>query len=159
MEKKRFEKKMASFPKSDIWDQTTQQNIDAVRAHIHRHPQPTISHLQNVSIQERPMKGPFRLVPDLLPAPVEDDIRQALFGTIKRLGDMEYPRPALAPIPVEWIGKMACEPGSRVAPSTDRRSHLAKLTADCANDLTILHVHGGAFLYVHRQPLLGHRGC
>lgn len=105
------------------------------------------------------MKGPFRLVPDLLPAPIEDDIRQALFGTIKRLGEMEFPRPTLAPIPVEWIGKMACGSEPRIAPSTEKRRHLAKLTSDCTTDLTILHVHGGAFLYGHRQLLLSHRDC
>lgn len=150
---------MASFPKSDIWDKTTQRSIDAVRAHIHRHPQPTISHLQNVSVEERPFKGPFHLVSDTLPAPIEDDIRQALFRTINYLGQIEYEQPALAPIPVEWIGKKACELGPGIAPSPDKRKLLAKLTVDCVNDLTILHVHGGAFLYVHRQLLLGHQNC
>lgn len=159
MEKWKFERKMASFPKSDTWDQTTQRSIDEVRAHIHRHPQPTISHLQNVSLRKRPLKGPFHLVPDTLPAPIEDDVRQALFRTINYLGEAEYHQPPLAPVSVEWIGKMACELGPRIAPSTDKRTHLAKLTTDCANDLTILHVHGGAFWCVHRQLLLGHQIC
>lgn len=159
MEKRKFERKMASFPKSDIWDKTTQRSIDAVRAHIHRHPQPTISHIQNVGVQERPLEGPFHLVPDTLPAPIEDDIRHALFRTINYLGETEYHQPAFAPVPVEWIGKTACGLGPRTAPSTDKPRHLAKLTMDCANDLTILHVHGGAFLYVHSQLLLGPQNC
>ncbi|KAL9633075.1 MAG: hypothetical protein Q9164_004917 [Protoblastenia rupestris] len=136
---------MASFPKSKIWDKTTQRSIDAVRAFIHRHPQPTISHIQNESVHERPLKGPFHLLPDILPAPIEDDIRQALFRTINGLGEIEYERPALAPVPVEWISKKACGLGDRSAPSADKRSDLARLAMDCANDLIILHVHGGAF--------------
>lgn len=80
-----FESKMDSFGKSKVWDTKTQKSIDAVRAFIHRHPQPTISHIQNQSLQERPLEGSFHLVSDEFPAPVEDDIRQALFRTINAL--------------------------------------------------------------------------
>ena len=151
MERRNFERKMASFPRSRVWDQTTQKKIDAVRAFIHRHPQPTISHIQNESVQERPLEGPFRLLTDILPAPVEDDIRKALFRTINDLGDIEYEEPALAPVPVEWVSKKICGHEDTSARSPDKRSNLALLTEDCANDLVILHVHGGAFLYVHRR--------
>ena len=142
MEQRKFEKKLASFPRSKVWDQMTQKNIDAVRAFIHRHPQPTISHMQNESVQERPLKGPFHVLPDTLPAPVEDDIRKALFHTINDLGDIEYEEPALAPVPVEWVSKRAC------GHERDKPSNPALPAKDCANELLILHVHGGAFLYV-----------
>ena len=136
---------MASFPRSKVWDQITQQNIDAVRAFIHRHPQPTISHIQNESLRERPLKGPFRLLPDTLPAPVEDDIKKALLGIINDLGDIEYEEPALAPVPVEWVSKSVRGHGP------DKPSNMALLAEDCANDLVILYVHGGAFLYVQHR--------
>ncbi|KAL8717519.1 MAG: hypothetical protein Q9181_008311 [Wetmoreana brouardii] len=146
MERQKFEEKMASFPKSQIWDQATQRSIDAVRAYIHRLPQPTISQIQNESVRERPLKGPFHLVPAILPAPNEDDIRQLLFRTINGLGDVEYEQPALAPVPVEWIGRKFSGLGGRTAQSEDTCKNLAVLSKDCTNDLVILHVHGGAYL-------------
>ena len=151
MERRTFERKMASFPRSRVWDQTTQKSIDAVRAFIHRHPQPTISHIQNESVRERPLEGPFRLRKDILPVPVEDDIRKALFRMINELGDIEYEEPALAPVPVEWVSKRVCGVEDASARSPNKRSDLALLAEDCANDLVILHVHGGSFLYVQRR--------
>ena len=147
MERQKFETKMASFPRSKVWDKTTQGRIDAIRAFIHRHPQPTISHLQSQSIQERPLKGLFHLVPDTLPAPVEDDIREALFRTIDSLGKLQYEQPSLAPVPVEWVSKSR---GYDIQPARSRtiRSDISEPNEACTTDLVILHVHGGAFLYV-----------
>ncbi|KAL8807287.1 MAG: hypothetical protein Q9182_000792 [Xanthomendoza sp. 2 TL-2023] len=91
MERRKFEDKMSSFPRSKIWDETTQRNVDRVRSYIHRHPQPTITQLQHESVQKRPLKGPAVAQPETLPPPTEDDVRQALFRTIE--------------VPVEWIRK------------------------------------------------------
>lgn len=133
MEQQKFKEKMASFPKSKIWDTATQRSVDAVRAFLHRHPQPTISYIQNESVRERPLKGHFRLQSEIFPAPDEDDIRQVMFSAIDSLRKIEYERPALASVPVEWISNTAM---------------------GCKYDFTILHVHGGAFLYVRCQCLV-----
>lgn len=101
MDQLKFQEKMARFPRSKVWDKATQQYIDAVRAYVHRHPQPTISIIQNANVRERPPNGPFRLVQDTLPAPTEDDVRQLLFRTISDLGEVEYAPPDLALVPVE----------------------------------------------------------
>lgn len=129
MEQQKFKEKMASFPRSKIWDTATQRKMDAVRAFLHREPQPTISHIQNESVRARPIKSHFRLQSEILPAPAEDDVRQLMLRAVDSLGkgEIEYHRPALAPVPVEWISKTA---------------------RSCGDDFIILHVHGGDFLYV-----------
>lgn len=147
MDRLKFKEKMARFPRSKVWDKVTQQNIDAVRAFVHRHPQPTISTIQNASVRERPLKGPFRLVQDTLTAPTEDDVRQLLFRTISDLGEVEYDPPDLASVPVEWIGREVGRIRNTSAASPNKRCDLERLTQDCTTDLTILHVHGGAYLY------------
>lgn len=147
MEQLKFKQKMARFPRSKIWDMVTQQNIDAVRAFIHRHPQPTISEIQSASMRERPVKGPFHLVQDILPTPAEDDVRQLLFHTINDLGEVLYDPPTLASVPVEWICKKAETVGNISTPVSNKSCDLEQLSKDWNTDLTILHVHGGAFLY------------
>lgn len=146
MERRLFEEKLARFPKSKIWDKSTQISVDAVRSFIHRHPQPTISHIQKKSLQERPLKAPFHLIPDILPAPKEDDVEQLLCRTIDALGNIEYERPDLVSVPVEWIGRKIHSCIDRVEQSLHKRSGLRRLVKDSENDLTILHVHGGGFL-------------
>lgn len=152
MPQRTFEKKMARFPRSTIWDATTQRSIDVVRAFIHRHPQPTISQIQKASVKERPLSksqasDSYHLVQDTLPASTQDDVRQMLFRTIAELGNVEYEEPALTPVPVEWVGSKTFESEDGKTFSS-KRADLAKLTMDSLSDLTILHVHGGAFLYV-----------
>lgn len=143
----KFKEKIARFPRSKVWDETTQQNIDAVRAFVHLHPQPTISAIQDASTRERPLKGPFRLVQDTLPAPTEDDVRQMLFRTIGDLEEVIYDAPDSASIPVEWIGSEVEGIENIPAASPNKHCDLERLTKDCTVNLTILHVHGGAYLY------------
>ena len=147
MERRRFEEKMASFPKSEIWDERTRGAVNKVRAYIHRHPQPTISYIQNESVQDRPLKGPFHLVSDVLPAPIEEDVRQVLSDTIIDLRKIDFEMPDLAPVPVEWIGNSVEVEEKQQLPAS-KRSRMERLALDSRSDLVIFHVHGGAFLYV-----------
>ena len=84
-------------------------------------------------------------------------MRRMLFRTINDLGDVAFEEPALAPVPTEWIGKDDCRLGNYTSSGSEKRSDLAKLAMACKNDTIILHVHGGAFLYVgylwHRKLL------
>ena len=132
-EQLKFKQKMALFPRSKVWDVTTQRNVDAIRAFLHRHPQTTISEIQSAGSRERPLKGSFHL----MPAPAEDDIRQLLFRTINDLREVLYEPPTLVSVPVEWS----------ISTAVSNKSYgLEQLRQDCKTDLTILYVHGGSFL-------------
>ena len=132
--------KLARFPRSKIWDKRKQQTVDGLRAFIHREPPPTVSDIQNESTKARPLKGPFCATRHVLQAPAEDDVRQLLFEAIKDLGDAEYEAPKMAHVPVEWIfnNSSVQVPGPQVG--------VTSLMQEKDSGLTILHVHGGAFL-------------
>ena len=135
-----YSAKLHRFPRSKVWDKGTQQMVDRLRAFMHREPQPTISHIQSESIKVRPLKGPFLATRDILQAPPEDDVRQLLFEVIAQLGDAEYEPPDVAHVPVEWIVKSS----SAVGPG--HWSSSTSMLQEKNIGLTILHVHGGAFL-------------
>ena len=128
--------KLKQFPKSQIWDKRTQQTVDRLRAFIHREPQPTLSYIQGESLKARPLKGPFNALQETLPIPPEDDVRQLMLETIADLGEAEFEPPAIAPVPVEWIV------------NSDHQDEQPTSGGENDGNVTILHVHGGAFLYV-----------
>ena len=139
---------MVHFPRSNVWDEATQKHVDQLRAFLYREPQPTISQLQEQSLKVRPLKGPCHLIQDILPAPEEDDVRQLLFQIIRQLGQVEYETPDLAAVPVEWISKRKSEGSDTAVHPPNKRDQLECLVQDTTIDLIILHVHGGALLYV-----------
>lgn len=114
--------------------------VDGLRNFIHREPPPTVSHIQNESMKPRPLKGAFTSLREIMNPPPEDDVRQLLFEAITGLGDADYEPPHLAHVPVEWI-------------LNDRSSGFPKNPGSFTSqsriegfNLTILHVHGGAYL-------------
>ncbi|KAL8809463.1 MAG: hypothetical protein Q9200_003390 [Gallowayella weberi] len=123
MKRRMFEDRMSSFPRSKIWDETTQRSHE--------------------SAQERPLKGPVVVQSEILPPPIEDDIRQALFRTIEGLGKIEFEKPTSAPVPVEWIRKET--QGYRTDLALINGREPAEQAMERSDDLMILHVHGGAF--------------
>lgn len=138
--------KLQRFPRSKVWDPKTQKIVDGLRAYIHRDPQPTISKIQQDSIKGRPLSDAFHCFQDILPEP-SDEVKDLLLQTIDEVKRIEYQRPVLAPVTVEWVGKRAPPTAqSEVIGSDSQR--WASLAKDAKTNLTILHVHGGAFLYV-----------
>lgn len=80
-----------------------------------------------------------------MPSPSEDDIRQALFHVIEKLGDGSetWTRPSAIPVPGEWVGRRKStddKPGNLTEAQT-----YDLLVKDSDSPLTILYVHGGAF--------------
>ena len=132
--------KLKCYPRSKVWDERTQQLVDAIRTFINRDPPPTISHIQNESVKARPLKGAFTSLRDVIQAPPEDDVRQLLFNAISELGDADYEPPLLAHVPVEWT----LDDSSLVTP--EKPVSLTSQSRIEDSGLTILHVHGGAYL-------------
>ncbi|KAL8937992.1 MAG: hypothetical protein Q9216_004135 [Gyalolechia sp. 2 TL-2023] len=135
--------KLQRFPKSKLWNPETQKTVDGLRAYIHREPQPTISKIQQDSIKGRPLSDDFHCFQDVLPEP-GDDVQNLLLQTIDDVQKIEYQRPVLAPVTVEWVGKRGRQGAQSETVSRDILPW-ASLSEDTKTNLTILHVHGGAF--------------
>ncbi|KAI4096957.1 MAG: hypothetical protein LQ344_000760 [Seirophora lacunosa] len=135
--------KLHRFPRSKVWDPQTQEIVDALRAYIHREPQSTISKIQRDSVKAKPLADTFHCFQDLLPIP-GDHVQHLLLGTIDGVKNLDYERPLLAPVTVEWVAQKA--------PSTsgsDASEQCIFLATDTRSTPTILHVHAEAFLYVY----------
>ncbi|KAL9604217.1 MAG: hypothetical protein Q9219_000615 [cf. Caloplaca sp. 3 TL-2023] len=136
-------KKLHRFPRSRIWDPQTQRTVDALRAYIHREPQPSISKIQQDSVKGRPLGNAFHCFQDVLPQP-GDDVKDLLLQSIDEVKMIKYQIPDLAPVTIEWVGKRQCHEVHSDAKSLDNRQWTS-LAQDTTSNLTILHVHGGAF--------------
>ncbi|KAL8958170.1 MAG: hypothetical protein Q9193_004718 [Seirophora villosa] len=139
--------KLHRFPTSEVWDPKTQRIVDAVRAYIHREPQPTISKIQRDSVKAKPMADTFHCFQDLLPIP-GDPVQHLLLETIDGVKKIDYERPLLAPVTVEWVAQKAptTSRSDSTHPASEQRTFL---TTDTRSTPTILHVHGGGLLYVY----------
>lgn len=73
--------KLHRFPRSKVWDPQTREVVDAVRAYIHREPQPTISKIQRDSVKGKPLADTFHCFQGLLPIP-GDHVQHLLLETI-----------------------------------------------------------------------------
>ena len=96
--------KLSRFPRSKVWDPRTQKIVDALRAYIHRHPQPTISKLQQGFVKAKPLDDTFYCFQQVLGVP-SDELRDLLLNTIDAVKQVEYQKPVLAPVIVEWVGQ------------------------------------------------------
>ncbi|KAI4137609.1 MAG: hypothetical protein LQ341_005071 [Variospora aurantia] len=144
--------KLQRFPRSKIWDPKTQKIMDSLRAYIHREPQPTISKIQHDSLKAKRLSDTFNCFQDVLPIS-SDDVKDLLVETIDGVKKIEYQRPFLAPVTVEWVGQKAPST-SRADATCPTSEQWASLVRGMRSNLTILHVHGGAFLYVENFVLL-----
>lgn len=136
--------KLNRFPESKVWDQRTQRTADALQAHIHREPQPTISQIQQESVKGRPVNDDFHYFQDTLLQP-GNDIKDLLLQTTDQVQQVDYESPDLSPVSVQWIAqRLSANPMCKdIYPNQDRWTCLAN---DTRSQLTILHLHRGAFL-------------
>ncbi|KAI4266318.1 MAG: hypothetical protein L6R38_008823 [Xanthoria sp. 2 TBL-2021] len=138
--------KLNLFPQSKVWDERTQKKVDALGAHIHREPQPTISQVQQESIKGRLVNDDFHCFQDTL-SPPGNDVKDLLLQTIDQVKKVDYQSPERASFAMEWIGRrLSPNPTSKDIPSNQARWN--SLANEARSPLTILHVHGGAFLWV-----------
>lgn len=135
--------KLQRFPRSNLWDSRTQKIVDGLRAYIHREPQPTITKIQQDSIKGRPLSDDFHCFQETFPEP-DNEVNNLLLHTIDAVKKIDYEIPNLAPVTVEWVSKRApTRAKCRVlSPISQQWESMAK---DAKTNLTILHVHGGAF--------------
>ncbi|KAK2753360.1 hypothetical protein FQN55_003489 [Onygenales sp. PD_40] len=147
-------------PTSKIWTLRTELTIAIIRIFLNDPKPPTITAQQQRFLDDPPVKGPVWISKVTLPAPPEDDIRQALDGAIRGLkgeldAGMEYTLPPLLPVGGEWTGPRS---GINISENTPEPSHLseAEKYTNMTDELhayhseqntkppTILYFHGGS---------------
>ena len=138
---------IAQFPRSKVWDETTQQIVDTIRMAIHRQPAPTISQIQKDSLKSRPLGSAFHVVQDTLPAPAEDEARRVFFQAIQDLGRIEHPYFPATNIGLEWVSKRRSKGWEGTDTISKARDALDTLSVDVTSKTTIFHIHGGGMLY------------
>lgn len=118
--------------------------MDAVRAYIHREPQPTISRIQQDSLKAKPLAGSFHCFQHIIPIP-NGEVQRLLVKAIDDVKQVEYEKPILAPVTLEWVCQKAPSASrSKTGYSASQQRDI--LAEDTSRNLTIFHVHGGAFL-------------
>ena len=100
---------------------------------------------QRASRQDRGPSASLWTSPIVVPAPTEDDTRNAVLDAVAKLGETGTPLPPLqaAPVIAEWVGVKRDR--SSVADDS-AKERLDALVADTECPATILYVHGGSFL-------------
>ena len=118
--------------------------MDASRAYIHREPQPTVSKIQQDSLKAKPLADSSQCFQDIIPIP-NDEVQRLLVKAIDDVKQVEYEKPILAPVTLEWVCQKAPSVSrSKTACSASEQRDI--LAEDTSRNLTIFHVHGGAFL-------------
>lgn len=85
-----------------------------------------------------------------LPKP-EIEVQDALIRVVEDLkeGEETYDLPGLADLPAEWTGYRADADEKSTLPDISEEEKYKELMKDVKENMTILYIHGGAFLYVH----------
>ncbi len=131
------------------WDLRTELIINILRSFIVDSPPESVSKLQHMSLKDPGIKGRIWISKVTMPAPSEDDIRQALFKAIEGLkqpGEAPggYKEPELLPVEAEWTGyrEGATRQSDRL--KIPEEQQYKELMKEVTSPVTVLYFHGGA---------------
>ena len=121
--------------------------VERVKAKLRGLSQSTLSERQRVSLQESQIPDAVWVSKATFPAPEEDDLRQAIVATIKRLGegDEEFDWPETASVQAEWTGPRSSHEKETSRSQISEKAKFLNLMNNVSTSMTILYVHGGAY--------------
>ncbi|KAI9815274.1 MAG: hypothetical protein M1827_002754 [Pycnora praestabilis] len=133
---------------STKWDLRTEITVKVLRSFMDGPPTLPISKIQRFTLKDPGVKGPMWVSRVTLPAPAEDDVRQALFAAIEGLneGGETYTVPELRPVGAEWTGYRAGVDGSAPELEISEEEKYTNMVKETKSDVTILYFHGAALL-------------
>ena len=105
---------------------------------------------QAVALHDPEAEGPIWVSRVSVPAPPEDDARQALFRAIDRLVENEmvaYARPRACTVHSQWTASRSVVGSKEPEPSLSEDAKYRALMGTELYDLTIFYVHAGGFAY------------
>jgi hypothetical protein len=110
-------------------------------------PTPSVSAMQNFSLQGFPITKKMWISEVILPAPKEDSIREQLIKVIEGLKEPGsepggYAIPELLPVEAEWTGN--CGDGISKKAMTEKEK-FEGMMKEAPSRITVLYFHGGAY--------------
>lgn len=146
-------------PTSSKWDLKTELAVKLLRDIINPKVPLPISKFQALTLKDPGIRGRMWISKVTLPAPAEDDIRNALITAIEDLkgGSEKFDIPGLVSVEAEWTGHRANVDSQRLRPDLSEAQHYVKLMSEVSSNVTVLYFHGGAFFLcdpaTHRKPV------
>lgn len=121
--------------------------VGKVRVKLRIMSQSTLSERQAASLKESRVPDAVWVSHATFPASEEDDLRQAIFGVIKRLGngDERFDWPEVVSVQAEWTGRRSANEIETSSSQIPEAVKFAKLMEDLTTPMTILYIHGGAY--------------
>lgn len=146
-------------PTSSKWDLKTELAVKLLRDIMNPEVPLPISKFQALTLKDPGIRGRMWISKVTLPAPEEDDIRNALITAIEDLkgGGEKFDVPGLVSVEAEWTGHRANVDSQRLRPDLSEAQHYVKLMSEVSSNVTVLYFHGGAFFLcdpaTHRKPV------
>jgi acetyl esterase/lipase len=132
---------------SKQWSIRLELTAKMMRSFVYTSPLPSVSTMQNFSLQGFPVTRKMWISKVVLSPPTDDDVRQALFGAIERLKEDGavaggYVLPDTLPIEAEWTGYC----GDALSKSgMSEAEKFRGMMKESPSRITILYFHGGAY--------------
>lgn len=158
---------VGSTPTSSKWDLRTELTVHVLRRMMNgtgSKPR-SVGKVQATTLKDPGVKGKTWVATERIPAPQpeEESLRQAVFKAIedmkpKDAGPLNYTKPELVDIEVEWTGFRPDAGKDERLPDISEEEKYKKLMAEpCrTSETTILYFHGGAYYLcdpsTHRIP-------
>ncbi|KAK6434115.1 hypothetical protein LTR95_009698 [Oleoguttula sp. CCFEE 5521] len=140
-------------PNGDKWDLRTTLTVQVLRSFMTgggKKPS-SIGKVQAATLKDPGVKGKTWVAKATIPAPKESEegVREAVFGAVDAMaeGQVQYTKPGLVDIGVEWTGYRSEAGANEVMPNISEEERYAKLMAEPTrtSDTTVLYFHGGAY--------------
>nr|POF04172.1 esterase [Quercus suber] len=144
---------LGSGATSSKWDLRTAMTVAILRNIMKggsSNPQP-IGVIQKRTLRDPGIKGPVWIAKTTIPAPAAEDdgLEAAVFRAIEemKITDIDYVKPSLAGIEVEWTGSRPGAKKDEPLPAISEEEKYKKLLAEPSriSETTILYFHGGAY--------------
>lgn len=136
-------------PVSGKQDLRTELITVIIRSFISGDDRKTMTETQKNSMRDPGIKGPMWVAKVTLPQP-EMDVRDAVLHAIEILGNGQetFDIPAAVAVEAEWTGYRRGVGKKEPQPDISEEEKYRALRKDITSDMTILYLHGGAYMLV-----------
>ena len=139
-------------PTSTKWDLRTELQITVLRALMggsgSSEPK-SVSKTQALTLQDKGAKGKLWAARTVVPKPLDEGTREAVFGAIQNMGDgtERYTKPQSEDVRAEWIGHREAKSETEALPdvSEEEKYRLLMAEPERKSKVTVLYLHGGAY--------------